>query len=145
MSPWILKDEQEYRKQSKKRKFSPEIQIMCFFMFLIFSIIGEKIGWGPELYGFSEPATWQEIFRFLPKLILLCCAASGILYIIQIFLPKKWSGEDPVVICKRCGKVKTADMQKVCICGGRFDEIEKYKWVSDPDNDDNQEQDRKPL
>ena len=133
MSPWVLKNEEEYKELKRKKLYSPVLAIFVFILFVCIGIFSLKTG-DDYYYGFTEPATWTETIDFLPKLLLISAIISGILYLMQSVFEMNINDTPRTVICPKCGKVKTEDKQKYCLCGEQFQEIEKYKWIEDSDD-----------
>ena len=63
---------------------------------------------------------WDHIATRIPAALLVILIVTLIAYRFPI--------AETVVICLRCGHVKSRDNVKACSCGGVFADLDEYEW-----------------
>jgi len=140
---WIKKTEEEIKNTYKKDEYIAGFRItpirfaIIFFVFIMFLQISTDLIFGKSLGRFYLPVefsrekiTFSDLQNLLPEYI---CSSSIITIFLFILYAKIRSGKPhcDTYLCQKCNKVKLADKNFECECGGEYIEIDKMKWVED--------------
>lgn len=127
MNMWVLKSKDEFKKD-RIRKFRETI-IGSFFVSIFLTLLVNILA----KFGFRGRSTsqhdlsWNQMFEHLLYSSIILIPMIMIGFIIATYLDNK------LLICDRCYKDKDSNSGKYCSCGGRFVDIEKYKWIENPE------------
>jgi len=140
---WVKKTEEEIDEFYNKPEYIAGIKvtpfkaaILLFIVFTIIQILGDLI-LGKSKGRYYLPAEYgREKVRLsdLPDLLPGYLVASSVLAIFLWMILKKYGKNtlfSTTYLCQRCYKVKTADKNYKCECGGEYIEIDKMKWIED--------------
>ena len=127
---WVQKNPDDIvaDKQKSGNSFWARFAILFFFI-LFYFIVDEKLGHYSKYSGYHFPRNWDEIIRELP----FFSASSAIVSLIIAKVFTKLAQKRDVVICLKCEKAKKKDDQWLCECGGKFEFLNKVKWVDNPE------------
>lgn len=125
---WIRKTQTEIdqeQQNTRRNKFWGSFLFIAFIL-IVSLLLG---GWG-RFYRWHEPKTWQQIFQYLPFLLMFSF----------LFAMAFASGKGKrTYVCLKCGQPKMS-MDDFCKCGGNFIDLREVKWV-----EDSSEQEEEPI
>lgn len=84
---------------------------------------------------FYETSLTVFIISFLLTLIIvhisLMLFNDRFFIIFTLFGEPTFQSDNKTVICNICNKIKLADRNKSCQCGGTFELLRKWEWIDD--------------
>jgi len=121
---WIKKTDVEIRRSKKQRRVREIANAILLWAGL--SIITAAVpGWGEWSV---TVATFNDFLNRLPAKMFWFSAVAAF-YFWPPFGKGKNAANSTTLICPDCEKVKAADGNLVCPCGGRFVDIDEMKWI----------------
>jgi hypothetical protein len=99
--------------------------VVFFALMICLGIILGMIGYHKSS-GTTDPKTLEEVLGNYPSLILFALIATSLFYNFELRPSSK--RQNTVVMCDKCERVKNADVQSKCECGGAFCPLENFEW-----------------
>lgn len=126
---WVRKSDQQIA--SERRVWcsfgGPLVAFVIFFIGTIALAIQ-----GPRRHVEYWPVTWPQI---LQSAVAYASFLAIMVYALQILFRRRINFlaiKGRVAICSKCHLLKNTDRNKVCECGGTFENADNWTWIGDP-------------
>jgi hypothetical protein len=142
----LEKEKAELDESISKNSLKKAIKRFFYFLFGTFLfLILEGIILGPEFLSYepipSNPIKIKELPEYLDIFLIVSLIIATLVLLFSLFVPKYFIRDyKTTLICNKCFKVKNPDNETKCECGGSFENISLYKWVSEDEQIDMNEE-----
>jgi hypothetical protein len=124
---WLNKTEHEIAGEKRNRRLArAALAIVSWLALLVF--VTSSPGWQPRWPGHG---VWP---RLLPSAAAWNFAAGAFALGAALLLRRLRKRDLSVMICEGCQRLKLADGDRRCSCGGMFRPLNEMKWVDGPHN-----------
>lgn len=136
-SMWIRKTLEEIENECHKPWLAlggpALISFLSFVGSFIMGLVGPFVDESGNNWTTTGPTTWPEAVQHSIRLALVIgIVAFPCAYLYQLLSGRRlFSISREVQICDGCYRVKSPDGEQVCDCGGKFEDLELWKWVND--------------
>lgn len=129
---WMHKTIDEVSAEENKSRTS--FRIPAFWGIMAFACALVRSSGYITFRSIAFPPRNSDLYHAFLHALILAGLTFAIVYLCQRFLG--WNmfpraNDRKTVICNRCFRVKSADDQESCKCGGKFEDFKLWKWVDD--------------
>lgn len=128
---WVRKSNQEITKERGRLLWSFRGPVLWFLIMFAGAVLLTLQG--PRIAAAHWPTTWSEVIY---RATLFATVVAIGVYALQIVFKTQL---DPLavrghfVMCETCHRVKRRDREASCECGGKFDDLDNWRWTDEGD------------